>query len=201
LGNNKSTVSGRYIFLVGIGSFVIAIIFTLFSETFASKLNNLLLSFIFLFIIIIINIVADLVGTAVTAASHTPFNAKAAKRIEGASQGLQLIRNADKVANIANDIIGDITTTVSGALGISIVVQIMRVGPQFDQFWLNVLLTALISVLIVTGKAVGKKISLSHPNEIIFYVGIILAKIESITGYSPFQKRRGLKNKQKVGKP
>jgi len=191
LGNNKSTVSGRYIFLAGIGSFIIAVIFTLFSETFASKLNNLLLSFVFLVIIIIINIVADIVGTAVTAASHAPFNAKAAKRIEGAPQGLQLIKNADKVANIANDIIGDITTTVSGALGISIVVQIMRVGPQLDQFWLNVLLTALISVLIVTGKAVGKKISLSHPNEIIFFVGIVLAKIESITGYSPFHKRRG----------
>ncbi|MDF9407470.1 MAG: hypothetical protein A4E52_00213 [Pelotomaculum sp. PtaB.Bin013] len=200
MGNNKSTVSSRYIFVVAIGSFILAVIFTLLSETFASKFNNLLLSFVFLAVIITINILADLVGTAVTAASHTPFNAKAAKRVKGAPQGLQLIKNADRVANIANDIIGDITTTVSGALGISIVVQIMRVGPQFDQFWLNVLLTALISVFIVTGKAVGKKLSLSHPDEIIFFVGTILAKIERATGYSPFQKQRGSKNKQKVGK-
>ncbi|MCG9968528.1 hypothetical protein L9W92_10735 [Pelotomaculum terephthalicicum JT] len=200
MGNNKSTVSGRYIFLVGIGSFIIAIIFTLFSEIFASKLNNLILSFVFLIIIITINILADLVGTAVTAASHAPFNAKAAKRVKGAPQGLLLIKNADRVANIANDIIGDITTTVSGALGISIVVQIMRVGPRFDQFWLNVLLTALISVLIVTGKAAGKKVSLSHPDEIIFFVGTVLAKIESVTGYNFFQKQKVPKNKQKVGK-
>lgn len=198
MGTNKSTVSGRYIFLVGISSFVIAIVFTLFAEFFASKLNNLILSFVFLLLIILINILADIVGTAVTAASHAPFNAQAAKRVAGAYQGLLLIKNADRVANIANDIVGDITTTVSGALGISIVVQIMRAGQQFDQFWLNVLLTALISVLIVTGKAAGKKISLSHPDEIIFYVGLVLAKIESSTGYSPFSKRRGLKNKQKV---
>ncbi|OPY57544.1 MAG: hypothetical protein A4E55_01597 [Pelotomaculum sp. PtaU1.Bin035] len=200
MGNNKSTVSGRYILLVGIGSFFIAVIFTLLSEIIASKLHNLFLSFIFLFVIILVNIIADLVGTAVTAASHAPFNAKAAKRVEGGHHGLQLIRNADRVANIANDIIGDITTTVSGALGISIVVQIMRDGPQLEQFWLNVLLTALISVLIVIGKAAGKKLSLSYPDEIIFFVGKFLAKVENITGYSPFQKRRVLKNKQKVGK-
>lgn len=190
MGNNKSTVSGRYIFLVGMGSFFLAVSFTLLSETFASKLNNLILSFIFLLFILFINIAADVIGTAVTAASHVPFNAKAAKRITGAPQGLQLIRNADKVANITNDVIGDITTTVSGALGISIVVQIMRAGPQLDQFWLNVLFTALISVLIVTGKAAGKKIALSHPDEVIFMVGKMLARVEDVTGYSPFQKRR-----------
>ena len=134
-------------------------------------------------------------GTAVTAASHVPFNAKAAKRVEGAMHGLQLIRNADKVANIANDVIGDITTTVSGALGISIVVQIVRAGLQFDQFWLNVLITALISVSIVTGKAAGKKLALSRPEEVIFIVGKLLAKLEAYTGYSPFKKRRGKSKK------
>lgn len=175
---------------MGVGSFFLAILFTLLAETFSSKLNNIVLSLFFLLFIIFINIVADVVGTAVTAASHVPFNAKAAKRVEGASNGLQLIRNADKVANIANDVIGDITTTVSGALGISIVVQVLRAGLQFDQFWLNVLFTALISVTIVTGKAAGKKIALSHPEEVIFMVGKFLARLERVTGYSPFQKRR-----------
>lgn len=200
MGSNKSTVSGRYIFLIGISAFFIAVSFTLLSEIFASKLNNLFLSFAFLFIIMIINILADLVGTAVTAASHAPFNAKAAKRVPGAFQGLQLIKNADRVANIANDVLGDITTTVSGALGISIVVQIMKGGPQLDQFWLNVLLTALISVAIVTGKAFGKKISLSYPDEVVFFVGGILAKIEAVTGFSFFKSQRGVRNKPKVGK-
>lgn len=196
MGNNKSTVSGRYIFAVGIGSFFLAVLFTLFSETFASKLNSLLLSFIFLLFIILINIAADVVGMAVTAASHVPFNAKAAKRVEGASQGLQLVKNADRVSNILNDVIGDITTAVSGALGISIVVQIIRVGPHLDQFWLNVLFTALISVCIVTGKAAGKKIALSRPDEVVFMVGKLLAKVENITGYSPFQKRRLPRNRK-----
>lgn len=190
MGNNKSTVSGRYIFFVGIGSFFLAVVFTFLSETFASRLNNIILSTIFLILIMIINMLADVVGTSVTAASHIPFNAKAAKRVRGAPQGLLLIRNADKVANLANDVVGDITTTVGGALGISIAVQIMALGPALSQFWLNVLITALIAAVIVSTKALAKKIALSHPDEVIFIVGRVLAKIEDVTGYSPFQKRR-----------
>ena len=201
MGNNKSTVSGKYIFMVALGSFFLAVVFTLVSELLASRLNSILLSFIFLSIIILLNIFADIVGTAVTAASHVPFNARAAKRITGAPQGLQLIRNADRVANISNDVIGDITTTVSGALGISIVVQIMRLWQRADQFWLNVLMTALISVVIVSGKAAGKKVALSRSEDVIFLVGKLFAAIEDLTGLSPFRKRRGSKNKRKVGGP
>ena len=201
MGNNKSTVSGKYIFMVALGSFFLAVVFTLVSELLASRLNSILLSFIFLSIIILLNIFADIVGTAVTAASHVPFNARAAKRITGAPQGLQLIRNADRVANISNDVIGDITTTVSGALGISIVVQIMRLWHRADQFWLNVLMTALISVIIVSGKAAGKKVALSRSEDVIFLVGKLFAAIEDLTGLSPFRKRRGSKNKRKVGGP
>lgn len=196
MGNNKSTVSGRYIFMVGIGSFFLAVTFTIFSETFASRLNSLTLSFVFLIFIMTINIAADVVGMAVTAASHVPFNAKAAKKVEGATHGLKLIRNADRVSNVLNDVIGDITTAVSGALGISIVVQIIRAGPHLNQFWLNVLFTALISVFIVTGKAAGKKIALSNPDKVVFMVGRMLARIERIFGYRPFQNSSLPKNKK-----
>ena len=199
MGSNKSTVSGRYIILVGVCSFIIAVAFTALSECFASGLNSIALSLVFLIIITTINILGDVVGTAATAASHAPFNAKAAKKIRGASQGLQLVKNADRVANIANDVIGDITTTVSGALGISIVAQIVRSNPRSDQFWLNVLATALISAAIITGKACGKRYSLSHPDRVVFFVGSILARLESLTGIS-FFKQRGLRSKQKVVK-
>lgn len=196
MGNNKSTVSGRYIVLVGIGSFFLAIFFTFFSEFFTSRLNSIILSLVFLAFIVLINIAADVVGTAVTAASHIPFNAKASKRIRGAPQGLQLIRNADKVANLTNDMMSDITTTVGGALGISIVVQIMKLEPALSQFWLNILITALIAAVIVSGKAFSKKIALSHPDDVIFLVGRILARVEEATGYSPFRRTRSPKNKK-----
>lgn len=196
MGNNKSTVTGRYIFFVGVGSFFLAVVFTFLSETITSRLNSIILSTVFLIVIIIINALADLLGTSVTAASHAPFNAKSAKKIKGAPQGLRLIRNADKVANIANDVVGDITTTISGALGISIVIQIMNLGPRFSQFWLNVLITALIASIIVSTKAICKKIALSHPDDVIFVAGKLLAGIEDITGRSSMQKRRVPRNKK-----
>lgn len=199
MGNNKSTVSGGYIFKVGIGTFILTVIFTFLSEYFTSGLNSLILSFLFLLLIILANLTADIVGTAVTAASHVPLNAKAAKRIRGATQGLQLIRNADKVANIANDVVGDITSTIAGALGISIAVQIIAFRPPVSHFWLNVLITALIASVIVSSKAVVKKIALSYPDEVIFFAGRILARIESVTGFRPFPKRTA-KKQRKVGK-
>jgi len=196
LGSKRSTVSGRYIVSVGIASFLLAIIFTSISEYFSSRLNSIILSLVFLVIIVLINIAADVVGTAVTAASHVPFNAKAAKRIRGAPHGLQLIKNADKVANLTNDMLSDITTTVGGALGISIVVQIMKLEPPFSQLWLNILITALIAAVIVSGKAFSKMIALSHPDDVIFFVGRFLARIEELTGYSPFRKTRTPRNKR-----
>lgn len=196
MASNRSTVSGRYIALVGIGSFLLAIIFTFISEYFASRLNSIILSLVFLVFIVLINIAADLVGTAVTAASHVPFNAKAAKRIRGAPHGLQLIRNADRVANLTNDMLSDITTTVGGALGISIVVQIIKLAPNASQFWLNILITAFIAAVIVSGKAFSKKIALSHPDDVIFFVGRFLARVEELTGYSPFRKTRPPRDKR-----
>lgn len=196
MGNNKSTVSGRYIVLVGLGSFILAIVFTYLSEFFASRLNSIILSLVFLVFIILINIGADIVGTAVTAASHVPFNAKSAKRIRGAPHGLQLIKNADKVANLTNDMLSDITTTVGGALGISIVVQIIKLNPDLSQFWLNILITAFIAAAIVSGKAFSKKIALTHPDDVIFLVGRILARLEETTGYSPFRRTRAPRNKR-----
>jgi hypothetical protein len=145
---------------------------------------------------VLINIAADIVGTAVTAASHVPFNAKAAKRIRGAPHGLQLIRNADRVANLTNDMLSDITTTVGGALGISIVVQIIKLAPNASQFWLNILITASIAAVIVSGKAYSKKIALSHPDDVIFFVGRFLARVEELTGYSPFRKTRPPRDKR-----
>ena len=192
MANHKSTVSSRYILTVGISSFFLAIIFTFFSETFASKLNSLILSLIFLIIILLINILSDVLGTAVTAASDAPLNAKAAKRVRGASHGLKLIRNADKVANLANDVVGDIATTVSGALGISIALQVMSISKDISQFWLNVLITAFIAAVIVSSKAFAKKIALTRPEEVVFWAGRILAKLEDVTGITLFpNKKRG----------
>ncbi|MTI79962.1 MAG: hypothetical protein FH758_03595 [Firmicutes bacterium] len=190
MGNNKSSVSSSYVVLIGIGSFSLAVIFSIISEMLVRNLNSIALSFIILLVIIWIGITFDTLGTAVTAAQETPFHAMAAKRVLGAQQGVFLIRNADRVANIANDVIGDIAGTVSGALGISIVARLIMINPGWDNFMLNILITSSVASMTVSGKALGKKIALRYSNEIIFFVAKYFARVLKIFGVDPFRKNK-----------
>jgi len=182
LGNNKSGVTGSYIFFITIITFVLAVFFVLVSEVLASNLRNLTLSFVVLFLIILIGIIFDIIGVAATAATETPFNAMAAKKVGGAKEGIYLVRNADKVASFANDVIGDIAGTVSGAIGISLVLR-MAAGQQIlDKVFLTVLMTAMIADLTVGGKAAGKRVAVRHANKIIFGVGRFMYRVGQLVG-------------------
>lgn len=190
MGNNKSNLSKRYIFLAFIGSFTLAVIFSVLSETLTRVVKSTIISLSGLLFIILIGILADIIGTAVTAAQEAPFHAKAAKRVGGAKEGVFLLRNADKVANICNDVIGDIVGTVSGALGISIVVRIISGNPDIDTVVANIIMTATIASITVSGKALGKTVALERSNDIIFLVGRLLSRWEKLTGQSLLKKGR-----------
>ncbi|MTI84152.1 MAG: hypothetical protein FH756_09620 [Firmicutes bacterium] len=190
MGNNKSTVSVWYILGVGIVSFVLAAIFFNLSQLLAQKLNNLFISAFFLILIILIGIIFDTVGTSAAASTEATFHSRAAKKVTGARQSVYLVRNADKVANIANDVVGDIAGTVSGALGIALVLQIVSYYPGINKFLLTMIITAVIAAITVSGKAFGKKTALSKGNDIIFIVGKIIAGIEKFTGYDFVPQRR-----------
>lgn len=186
--NNKSTVSGKFILFVSITSFILASIFFLLSEFLSRTINSILLSFLFMTLIILLGIVSDIIGTSVAAADEVPFHAKASKRVPGAREGVFLIRNADRVANIANDVVGDIAGTVSGALGIALVIQIIVLREDLNAFILNMFITALIASFTVGGKAYGKKIALSRSNDVIFFMGKVLYTISGIIGINFVKK-------------
>lgn len=193
MGNNRSNKAGsgnKYVVGVGIASLFLAAAFFILAELLARRLDSLTLSFIFLVLIILVGITSDLIGTAVAAASEAPFHAKAAKKVPGAPEGILLIRNADKVANITMDVVGDIAGTVSGALGISLVIMIVNMREDLDRFALNILITALIAALTVSGKAYGKRLALGRPNDIIFFVAKIIAWWGCLTGISLNGKRK-----------
>ncbi|MFZ5647800.1 MAG: hypothetical protein ACOY30_09310 [Bacillota bacterium] len=182
MGNNKSSVSGLYIVSVSLGSFLLAVVFFWLSNLLSDKVQSLALSVVFLILIILVGIIADILGVSVTAASEVPLHAKAAKKIAGAAEGVFLIRNADRVANIMNDVFGDIAGTVSGALGIALALQIAKQWNDTGQLLANVLLTALIAAATVGGKAAGKRIALTHADEVVYLAGKFLHGISVITG-------------------
>jgi len=177
LKKSKSSVSGKYVVLVTVISFTFAAMFFLLSQYLAQIIGNLFLSFFLLLIIILCGIVADILGTAVTAADEIPFHAKAAKKVKGAKESVRLVRNADRVANITNDVIGDIAGTVSGALGIALGLQMLVYWQEHNQYILHMLITALIACFTVGGKAYGKRIALSQPNEVVLIAGFVIATL------------------------
>ncbi len=172
-----------------------AVVFFWLSEILAIKLQSLFFSFLFLILIIIIGILADVIGTSVTAASEAPFHAKSAKKVYGAQECLYLLRNADRVANLCNDVIGDIIGTLSGAMGIALVVQIMFYWPQGERVLLNMLITGFIASLTIAGKAKGKSLALSRPNDVLFFTGRMLAVWGRLTGLTVIKKTKRIRSR------
>ena len=72
-------------------------------------------AFVVLLVIVMLGIVFDVIGVAVMSANEKPFHSMAAKKVPGAAEALKLLRNAEKVSNFCNDVIGDICGVVSGS--------------------------------------------------------------------------------------
>ena len=78
---------------------------------------GLLVALLALIVLISIGVITDVIGTAVTSADEQPFIAMASKRIKGAKQALRLIRKAERVSSLLNDVVGDIVGVISGSAG------------------------------------------------------------------------------------
>lgn len=162
-----------WIYKIFILTFIIAFLISFSSENLIKALN-LILAFFILIIIILIGIIFDIVGVAVTAAKEPPFHAMSADKVKGAKEAVKLIRNADIVSNFCNDVIGDISGTISGAAGAAIVLKIFNYYSIIDKAMFSIIVTSLIATLTVGGKAIGKGIAISRCQEIVLKVGLLL---------------------------
>ncbi len=165
-------------------SFFISTILTIASSN-VLKEADIITAFLVIFLIILVNIIFDIIGTAVTAADETPFHAMASRKLYAAKQSIKLIRNADKVSNVCNDVVGDICGIISGAAGAYIVIRI--VGDKEALTFTELVVTGLITAFTVGGKALGKTIAISNSNYIIYKVSVIL---KFILDRSLFWKRK-----------
>ena len=136
------------------------------------KAVDILTAFLVILLIILVNIISDTIGTAVTAADETPFHAMASRKLYGAKKSIKLIRNADKVSNVCNDVIGDICGVISGAAGAYIIIRI--IGEKSEITLAELIITGMIAALTVGGKALGKIIAIGNSNYIVYRVGVII---------------------------
>jgi Mg2+/Co2+ transporter CorB len=142
-----------------------------------------------LFLVVSTGIVFDIVGTAVTAASETPFHAMAADKVRGSRQAVMMIRNADKVANFCNDVVGDVSGTISGAIIVGIALQFTHRNLFLPRDIIDALAIALVAAFNVGGKALGKSYAIKQADHIVFTVGKLLSYIKYLN-FDPKKNRR-----------
>ena len=136
--------------------------------------SGIAVAFIILFAIVFIGIIFDIIGVAVTSADEKPFHSMAARKVPGAVEAIRLLRNAERVSSICNDVVGDICGVVSGSASATIAARLLiNFEFAFPQV-LTLLMSALVSGLTVGGKAIGKTFAINSSTQILHSVGKFL---------------------------
>ena len=146
---------------------------TLISDEIMSQ-SGIATSFVILLTIVMVGIVFDVVGVAVTSADEAPFHSMAARKVPGALEAIRLLRNAERVSSICNDVIGDICGVVSGSASATIAAQLLA---RFEFSWpmlMGLLMSALVSGLTVGGKAIGKTFAVNSSTAIVHFAGKVI---------------------------
>lgn len=166
----------KWLLTVLLISFVLSIVMSITSEGLIPKVN-VVIGIIIILLFIFIAVIFDMIGVAITAQEETPFHSMASKKIKGSTHSVKLLKNADKIASICNDVVGDVAGVVSGSAGVLVASTIS------DYFSINkslvvLVTTAVIASLTITGKAYGKSIAIKNSKEITKQVGKVLHKFQ-----------------------
>jgi len=168
----KASSPYRWAFTAFLMAVVLSAILTLASEAMLSG-AGLLVALLILLAFIGLGIVFDIIGVAVTAADPKPFHSMASHKERGAKQALMLLRNADRVSSVCNDVVGDICGIVSGATGAVIVTQLQK-GLNLQSVLVSVAVTSLVSGLTIGGKAMGKPFAMKQSTRVVYLAGRFL---------------------------
>lgn len=131
-------------------------------------------AFVILLLIIFVGIVFDVIGMAVASADEKPFHAMASRKVPGAKESIRLLRNAERVSSICNDVVGDICGVVSGSASATIAAQVLA---GFELGWpdvVSLVMSSLVAALTVGGKAIGKGFAVNSSTSIVYLTGQII---------------------------
>jgi len=169
----KNSSPYRWAFTAFLMAVALSALLTLASEAMLDG-AGLAVALLILLLFIGLGIVFDVIGVAVTAADPKPFHSMAAHKEKGAKQALMLLRNADRVSSICNDVVGDICGIVSGATGAVIITQLQK-NFSVQSLLISVGVTALVSGMTIGGKAMGKPFAIKQSKRVVYLAGRILA--------------------------
>ena len=146
--------------------------------------SSIVLAFLILLVIVLLGIVFDIIGMAVATADEKPFHSMASRKVPGAHEAIRLLRNAERVSSICNDVVGDICGVVSGSASATIAALILS---NMETGWprgISLAMSALVAGLTVGGKAIGKTFAVNSCTQIVHLVG------RGIYGLNRFRKKK-----------
>ena len=150
--------------------------------------SGIAVAFVILLAIVLIGIIFDVIGMAVASADEKPFHSMAARKVPGALEAITLLRNAERVSSICNDVVGDICGVVAGSASATVAVQIVQ---NFEFSWPNMVslvLSALVAGLTVGGKAIGKTFAVNSCTSIVHNVGKLIYTMRHLPEF--FKKKK-----------
>ena len=169
----------RWVITIFLITIIISGLISLGSEELMAN-SNIAVAFIILLAIVFLGIIFDIIGVAVTSADEKPFHSMAARKVPGAQEAIRLLRNAEKVGSICNDVIGDICGVVSGSASATIAAQVLA---NFTFSWPRLIMLAMSSLvagLTVGGKAIGKSLAIHSCTTIVHGVGTVIWWLQRI---------------------
>ena len=180
----KAKSDRKWVLTILFVSIALSMFFSLLSEGALSGASYPV-AFLVLTVFIVIGVVFDIIGVACTSAREAPLHSVASHGVKGAGEAIKLIRNAEKVSSICNDVVGDICGIMSGATSAIIVASI---ASEFRTVYLilQVTISGLVAGLTICGKAVGKTIAIANSTKIVLTVGRIINWFGGV-----FNRKRG----------
>ena len=192
-GKKKAPSRVRWIVSIFFMTVFVSAMFSYVSSALLSD-AQIVVAFIILFVIVFIGILVDIIGVAVAAADERPFHSMAARKVPEATDALRLVRNADRVSSICNDVIGDICGVISGSASALIAAELVVNFTPSVSTVVRLLMSALVAGLTVGGKACGKGIAMSRSTDIIHIAAKILCFFRTLP-----HRLRALLGKKKSG--
>ncbi len=171
----------RFILIVTLLSIPLSAVFD-GATLFMNRIPWLVGIFIVIFIVLF-GAFFDMIGVSAAAADEPPFHAMASKKIHGARFAIRIVRNAERVASVCSDVIGDIAGVLSGAVALA-VGESMALHFHVESGWREVFsigLTVMATSLTIGAKAFGKTIAVYYPTTIILFASRV-----SGTLFQPF---------------
>lgn len=167
----KSKKRKQYVIKITIITLCLSLVFSFITEITSSK-ANVIISMLLLVFLILVNIVFDGIGVAATSCDIVPLLSMSARKVPGAKIAVKLVQNAEKVANICSDVIGDICGIVSGACSVAIILKFTYDNP--NSYLFNIVLSSLVAAFTVGGKALIKDVSIRNSQEMIMFASKVV---------------------------